>query len=178
MAKQNNKKEDKTLHFEDFKPKDEEVLKGKFKKGNQMYKLALNAGRKKAFESPEELLKHFVAYCQDVDDNPWIKIDFKGKDADKVEIPMQKPYTWKGFNNYLFFNGLITDLDDYKQNKNGTYDEFSGIIKRIDEIIYDQKMTGATVGAFNSTIIARELGLADKKEVAATVLQETKIGFE
>lgn len=39
------------------------------------------------------------------------------------------------------------------------------VTTRIDEIIYKQKFEGAAVGAFNANIIARDLGLADKKDV-------------
>ena len=39
------------------------------------------------------------------------------------------------------------------------------IITRIREAIYQQKFEGASVGAFNANIIARDLGLADKQDV-------------
>lgn len=173
MAKQDKKKDD--LPFND----NDGILKaGQFQKGNQLWKNRETHGVPKALDSPEQLFEIFFEYAEDVDSKPWIKIDFKGKDADKVEIPMQKPYTWFGFENFLFAKGIIKNLDDYKKNKDDRYSDFADIITRIDRIIYDQKFTGATVGAFNSNIIARELGLADKKEVAATVVQETKIGFE
>ena len=39
------------------------------------------------------------------------------------------------------------------------------IIHKIEEIIYNQKFEGAAVGIFNSNIIARDLGLSDKKDI-------------
>lgn len=173
MAKQNKK--DEGLPFQD---NPDNVLKGRFQKGNELWKNRETHGVPKAIDSPEQLFGFFIEYTEDVDANPWVKVDFRGKDADRVEIPTQKPYTWFGFENYLYGKGIIKSLDDYKSNKEQRYSDFADIITRIDRIIYDQKITGATVGAFNANIIARELGLADKKEVAATVVQETKIGFE
>jgi hypothetical protein len=46
---------------------------------------------------------------------------------------------------------------------------FSQIITRIERTIYDQKFVGAAAGFFNSNIIARDLGLTEKKEIDATV---------
>jgi DNA-packaging protein gp3 len=44
--------------------------------------------------------------------------------------------------------------------------DFSSIITRIRETIYNQKFTGAAAGFLNPNIIARDFGLTDKKEVA------------
>jgi hypothetical protein len=38
-------------------------------------------------------------------------------------------------------------------------------IHKIEDIIYDQKFTGAVIGIFKENIIARDLGLTDKKEI-------------
>ena len=54
------------------------------------------------------------------------------------------------------------------------YKDFSQVITRIGKIIYDQKFSGAASGFFNANIIARDLGLADKKEIDADVKQEIK----
>ena len=54
----------------------------------------------------------------------------------------------------------IPHLDDYKKRA-----DFSGIITHIGNIMFSQKFIGASAGIFNSSIIAKELGLIDKKEV-------------
>lgn len=154
---------------------------GQFCKGNTAWKAAVIAGttgRSKAFGSPIELFGHFIEYCESVDGNVWHKVDFRGKDAERVDIPMIMPYTWDGFDNYLFMKGIISNLDDYKSNKEGRYADFADIVTRIGKIITDRKLTGATLNIFNVNIVARELGLADKTETKHTVVNETKIGFE
>lgn len=159
-----NKKND--LPFEDEKPKKE---KYSFKEGNEFWKNRdpENSGRPKAIESPEVLWNHFKAYKEKVDDNPWIIVDFKGKDATKVNMPRQLPYTWTGFDNYLFENKIISDLDDYKANKKKKYSDFSEVITRIEKFIYDHKYSGATVNAFNASIIARDLKLVDSSDITS-----------
>lgn len=137
-------------------------------KGNQFWKLRSKHGRDKLFESPELLWESACEYFEWCDENPFIQIDFKGKDADKVEIPRMRPYTWDGLETFL----EIESLRDYKTNED--YKDFSQVITRIGKIIYDQKFSGAASGFFNANIIARDLGLADKKEIDADVKQEIK----
>lgn len=137
-------------------------------KGNQFWKLRSKHGRDKLFESPELLWESACEYFEWCDENPFIQIDFKGKDADKVEIPRMRPYTWDGLETFL----EIESLRDYKTNED--YKDFSQVITRIGKIIYDQKFSGAASGFFNASIIARDLGLADKKEIDADVKQEIK----
>jgi hypothetical protein len=45
--------------------------------------------------------------------------------------------------------------------------DFSEVIHAIEEIIRTQKFEGAAVGAFNANIIARDLGMVDKKDVTS-----------
>lgn len=137
-------------------------------KGNQFWKLRSKHGRDKLFESPDLLWESACEYFEWCDENPFIQIDFKGKDADKVEITRMRPYTWDGLETFL----EIESLRDYKTNED--YKDFSQVITRIGKIIYDQKFSGAASGFFNASIIARDLGLADKKEIDADVKQEIK----
>ncbi len=156
------------LPFEDLNP-DQRNSDGKLKKGNDLWKKVdpANVGRPKAIESPELLWDYFKEYCKKVDDNPWIVIDFKGKDASKVEIPKQLPYTWTGFDNFLFERKILSDLDDYKANKKKKYAEFSEVITRIEKFIYDHKYSGASINAFNASIIARDLRLVDASDITS-----------
>lgn len=44
-------------------------------------------------------------------------------------------------------------------------DDYSEVIARAEEIIYDQKFSGAAADLLNPNIIARDLGLRDKTDV-------------
>ena len=49
------------------------------------------------------------------------------------------------------------------------FPKFSEVRDNIKRVIFTQKFEGASAGLLNSSIIARELGLADKKEIDAKV---------
>jgi hypothetical protein len=53
--------------------------------------------------------------------------------------------------------------------KADTHKEFHGVVTRVKDIIYTQKFEGASAGLLNPNIIARDLGLADKKVVDGTI---------
>jgi|SRR5690625_7359207 len=133
-------------------------------KGNKFWKLRSKHGRDALFTEPEKLWEAACKYFEWCDNNPIIKHDVKGKEAELVEIPLQRPYTTHGLCIYLDVN--VDYMTQFKKSK--TYQsnpDFSRIIDAIDKIIYDQKFTGASVGIFNANIISRDLGLADKKDI-------------
>lgn len=145
---------------------------GRFWLGNQMWKLRSKHGRDKLFESPQLLWESACEYFQHCDDNPLIEVDYKGGFATKVEIPRPRAYTLQGLCLYLNCNvGYFNELDKtLKERKDETSADFSAVITRIRETIFAQKFEGAAAGIFNSNIIARELGLADKKEVESKTI--------
>lgn len=127
-------------------------------KGNEFWRQRSKHGRDKIFSTPEILWEAAQEYFEATDKRKWNKVDFKGKDAEEVLIPTDTPYTLTGLR--LFIDVDAKTWLNYKNNK-----DFFQVITRIEEIIYTQKFEGATVGAYNANIIARDLGLADKSEV-------------
>lgn len=138
--------------------------------GNQFWKLRSKHGRDTLFSSPDELWEAACEYFEATDSRKWIKTEFNGKDAIKCEIPTDTPYTITGL--CLYLDCGKNYLDNFENDPKN--EDFKGIITRIREIIYTQKFEGAAVGAFNANIIARDLGLADKKEVDR---KTTKVKF-
>jgi hypothetical protein len=127
--------------------------------GNQFWKLRSKHGRDKIFQDPETLWEAACEYFDWCEKNPLIEVDFKGKDATRVELPKMRAFTWSGLE--LFVD--IESLRDYKKKEE--YKDFQQVITRIEQIIYTQKFTGAAAGFLNPNIIARDLGLSDKKEL-------------
>ncbi len=130
--------------------------------GNQFWKLRSKHGRDKLFETPELLWEAACEYFEWCEDNPLIEIDYKGKDADKVELPKMRAFTLMGLCIYLectssYFRTFKSTLKP--ENK-----DFLTVITRIEEVIYTQKFTGAAA-VLNANIISRDLGLADKSEL-------------
>lgn len=121
-------------------------------------------GRPKNIESPEQLWKLFRQYRIHAKENPYEKQDFVGKDADEVTRKLERPLSWVGFEEYLFERMIISDLGDYERNKENRYAEFATIVRAIKVYIERDQFEGAAVGVYKENIIARKLGLADKKE--------------
>lgn len=126
---------------------------------NQFWKLATNPGRKRIFETPDDLWKSAAEYFQWCDDNPLESVEYYGKDATRCDVPKMRAYTWSGLELFLG----IDSLREYRNNP--SYKEFSQIVGMIEKIIYTQKFEGAAAGLLNQNIIARDLGLVDKSEI-------------
>lgn len=139
--------------------------------GNRFWEKRAKHGREKIFENPDHLWEAAVEYFKWCEDNPLMEIDFRGKDANEVEIPKMRAFTWQGLE--LFID--IHSLRDYKTNPD--YKDFSQVITRIEKIIYDQKFTGAAAGFLNPNIIARDLGLTDKQELDHKGIPDQKVTY-
>lgn len=139
------------------------------KKGDPGYwEWRKNTGRKKAISNPKKLWQLACDYFQSVDENPGFKKDFiKGGESagQVVDLEQMRPYTWEGLEDFVFEQGIITDLQDYRYNKDGRYSEFEGIIRAITRVIYDRNISGSAMNFLNPNIIARYHGMADKSEV-------------
>ena len=121
----------------------------------------IKPGRPRKIKSVEELINFWNKYVDAInsDDNKWKLIDFRGKDAKRVEVPHTVPMTKIGFANFCNCHKWEV-LSDLKK----TTKEFSEVITHIERLIYQHKFTGASVGAFNSSIIASDLGLKNRTE--------------
>lgn len=157
------------------------------KKGDPGYwEWRKNTGRPKAIRTPKEMWKHACDYFRSIDEYPFLKQEQR-KSPIKIErgaiidddlreeiknpvigLETIRPYTWAGFEAYLFERGVLANLDHYKANLDNRYQEFIEIIRAIDKIMFAQKFEGAAAGVFNANIIARDLGLTDKTELKVT----------
>jgi hypothetical protein len=122
--------------------------------GNQFWKLRSKHGRDKLFSDPKALWESACEYFEATDSRKWIKKDWVGKDAFEVKRENETPYTKSGLCLFLDVSEwrILTDLKS-------TSEDFSQVVSRIENIIITQKTEGASVGAFNASIVALELGL-------------------
>lgn len=130
-----------------------------------------NAGRPKAFESPEELYEYFKEYKRETKNNPIRVHDFVGKDADEVYRDKEVALTMEGFECFLFEKNVISDLGDYISNKNGAYSEFSAICSHIRKEIRHDQIKGGLAGIYNPSITQRLNGLVEKSEQKTIIEQ-------
>jgi len=119
----------------------------------------------KNIETPEKMWELFQEYRDWCKDNPYRVHDFVGKDGNSVERMKERPLTQNGFDNWLAQNGLISyNIDHYRYNLNGGYDEYVNVMKLIDSITKDDQLCGAMCGVYQHHVTARLLGLIDKTD--------------
>ena len=122
-------------------------------------------GNHKYIESSEKMNEYFIAYVTEVKSNPFLIKDWVGKDGDEVKREKEKPLTMEGFENYLFKQGVISDVSDYFENKEGRYAEFVPICRAIRKEIRRDQIEGGMAMIYNPSITQRLNGRVEKSHV-------------
>ena len=128
-------------------------------KNNQHWKRRSKHGRDKLFATPELLMEAAEEYFNSVDATPAKKIEITkvGDSVTKQVItPVALPYTLEGFLTYI-----DAGKEYWRNFKKAGHKDFQGVIDRIENIMYNNKFSGAASGFFNANIISRDLGLRD-----------------
>lgn len=148
---------------------------------NQFWKARSKHGRDKLFETPELLWEAACEYFKWCEDNPFQKAEAKvvniGHYRSQVKIvnlPVMRPFTMHGLCSFLDCNTEY--FRNFKNQERKDKEAFSSVIHTIEEIVYNQKFSGAASGFLNANIIARDLGLADKNEIKQTGIKVTVEG--
>jgi hypothetical protein len=128
--------------------------------GNRFWEQRSSHGRNPKFKNPDQLWSACCEYFQWVEDNPLIEMRpfaFQGV-VTQDPVPKMRAMTIDGL-------CLFLDIDDETWRRYRDKDDFRGVVARADKIIRAQKFAGAAADLLNANIIARDLGLADKKEL-------------
>jgi hypothetical protein len=114
-------------------------------------------GRKPLYSDPEVLWDACCEYFEWNEANPlWESklVSFQGES--KVEIlPKMRAMTISAMT--MFIGMDQSTWEDYRRRE-----DFVRVTKEVEQIIYNQKFTGASADLLNANIIARELGLKDQ----------------
>ena len=137
-------------------------------KGNQWWKLRTKHGRDKLFETPEILMEACIEYLEATDKRKWNQIDFRGKDAKEVTVPIDTPYTLTGL--FVYLNIDEKTWRNYKERE-----DFIRVITHVEQIITTQKVEGALVGVYSNNLVARLEGLKEQSESKHTIEGKTPI---
>ena len=118
------------------------------------------------FKTPDELLKVWNEYKADIEEQElkWMKVQYVGKDGERVSDPVKIPYTLEGLKRYCWDKEIGT-IQHYFDNTDSMYDDFCVICSRIKNEIREHQIIGGMNGFFNASITQRLNGLADKKEL-------------
>lgn len=112
------------------------------------------------YETPEALWDDCVKYFEWVEDNPLMAdnlVTYQGV-ANHEEVAHMRAMTYDGLCAYIGIT--IRTWREWREKR----EDLSPVIKEVDQIIREQKFTGAASGHLNPNIIARDLGLADRQE--------------
>ena len=119
--------------------------------------------RQMNYKEDIEIWNHFAEYRGQVQNNPRTKIEYVGRDGERVETPLRVPLTIEGFENYVYEKYGI-NIHDYLYSSDERYQPFSTVCSRIRKIIRQDQIEGGMVGQYNTSITQRLNGLADKTE--------------
>jgi hypothetical protein len=117
------------------------------------------------FKTADELLSAWNEYKHYVDSeaHKWAKIQYVGKDGNRVEDYPKMPYDLDGFVSWYFVN-YGKHIHQYFERTSIYEDEFLGIVTHIKAERNSNIKTGVLLGNFNSSMGNRIVGLADKTE--------------
>lgn len=135
--------------------------------GNQFWKMRSKHGRDRIFTEPNILLDAAYEYFKYQSDRAWLKKEaVKGGEftGQIIDVPIASPFSLEGLCLFLGVHTkyLIEFEKGLKPNDVEIDKDFSNIVTHIREVIYLQKSEGAIVGAYNASIIAKQLGLTEK----------------
>lgn len=128
--------------------------------GNQFWKARSSHGRNPIFATPDDLWTACAEYFEWVENNPLYEDKLTSYQGVNTHEPVAKMRAMTVSGLCIFLDIGRSTWDEYR-----TKDDFLGIVSRVDEIIRTQKFEGASADLLNPSIIARDLGLADKSEL-------------
>jgi hypothetical protein len=125
---------------------------GKYIHPTRIFKQAIEL--EKAWEKYKE---HLSTEAQ-----KWLKVQYVGKEGDRVTDPQKVPYTLEGFKRYCRIH--YGDITEYFLNRDGLYDEFTTICSHIKEEIREDQIIGGLLGFYNASITQRLNNLVEKQQ--------------
>lgn len=142
---------------------DQDPETGKFLKGNQLWRKAINSfgtrGEEPMIKSEQQLLDEAAGYFNDLDINPFMEAGIYGKDAVKKELPKMRPPTIKGLCCWIGINERT--WREWRERR----DDLKDAIEFIQQIIWTMKFEGTASGFLHHAIIIREMGMADTQQL-------------
>ena len=140
---------------------DRDGASGRFLPGNRFWEARSSHGAKPKFANPDDLWTACSEYFEWNANNPLYEAKaFAFQGVVTVEnMPKMRAMTVGAL--CLFLDVTRTTWDEWKSSR----PDLSNIITRAEAIIFAQKFEGASADLLNASIIARELGLADKSEI-------------
>lgn len=120
---------------------------------------------KDVLRTPENLFEAVCDYFEWCENNPWMKTVGVDKEGNAIEQPKRIPFLIEGLCNHIGVSKSHWYAIQDEKNKEYFRDDLFPIVEWTNNVLYTQKLTGAAVDEFKENIIARILGLGDRREL-------------
>ena len=137
---------------------------GRFSWGNRFWEARSSHGRNPKYETADMLEDAVAQYFQWNDDNPLYKDQLVTFQGSAIHEPVAQMRAMTIGALCMFIGVDETTWREWPKSRS----DLSPIIKWAEGVIYRQKFEGASADLLNASIIARDLGLADKQAVDHT----------
>jgi len=119
------------------------------------------------FKSPDELEHAWKLYKEDLiqQASEWFKVQYVGKEGQRVTDEMKLPYTMEGFEVFCYNN--YGTVEQYFKNKDDYYNDFVPICSHIKKEIRSNQITGGLLGVYNPSITQRLNNLSDNTDITS-----------
>lgn len=138
---------------------------GTFAPGNDLWNTRSSAGPKPKFAKADDLWTACCEYFAWMSDRPLLEgkaFAYEGH-ITMAELPHMRAMTLASL--CVFLDISFSTWDEWRKER----PDLSEVITRVERIIFAQKFEGAAAGLLNANIIARDLGLTDKRELSGGV---------
>ena len=134
---------------------------GRFTTGNRFWEARSSHGRNPKFETADMLEDAIGQYFEWNEANPLYEgklVSFQGVSVVE-QVPKMRAMTIAAMCMYIGVDPVT--WFEWRKSRS----DFSNVMAWAEQTIYRQKFEGASADLLNANIIARDLGLADKKDV-------------
>lgn len=135
-------------------------------------------GRPRNIESQEVMQFLFEGFEQELKEEAkgWPKIQYVGKDGQRVEDYPRLPLTMEGFYDYAYRKGYGL-IKQYFVNDSEMYPEFLTICSCIKNKVRKDQIIGGLIGQFNQSITQRLNSLTEKTETDNKISGDISVNF-
>ncbi len=143
---------------------------GQFKIGNKLWQMRSKDGKEPKYK-PDALWEKALEYFQWIEDNPLLEEQLFAYQGiiTRQTVTKMHAMTYQGLE--LFLDISRQTWDNYRKNN-----DYLAVTNAIEKIIYEQKFSGAAATLLNPNIIARDLGLSDKRDISGDInINELKL---
>jgi len=136
-------------------------------KGNEYYKNCFRKmGRKRKFETPEDMLREGLDYFEYAINNPYEKkevVKSGNMAGQEISVKLPQPFTLRGL--CLHMGITLQTFNNYAHKEENK--DFFEVASTLRGICEEQALKGAVMGDYNANLVQRLVGLKDEVDITS-----------